>query len=93
MADASESTAPKWSQLLTIADYARACSVEAGHNVSRQAVLKRLDSGALTAVTQTIGSGKPRRYIDTTVHPPGAGPGRWPARPPGSVPLPKKEKK
>jgi len=80
-----------WPQWLTIADYARACSEVAGSEVSRQSIFKRLDREQLTAMEQTIG-GKTRRYIDTTVHPPSAGPGRWPNRPPGSAPRPQRTK-
>lgn len=81
-----------WPKLLTIAEYARACEQVTKKPVSRQSIANRLAAGSLTAEEQTIG-GLTRRYINTEKYPPGPSAGRWPNRPPGSVPHPKRAPK
>lgn len=66
-----------WPRLLSLADYARACSQATGKTITRQAISQRIESGTLTPEPATEFGGR-TRYIDTVKFPPGPAPGRWP---------------
>lgn len=59
-------------EFLTPADYARACTAASGVETSREVVRKRIADGTLTTQEIPVVGHKPRAYISTKLHPPGA---------------------